>query len=208
MQICHQIKRRQPVNPVDKEDLLYRLFKITELSFIEVKSMFSVPRIVANICLHSWGRSKESTALQRLKKLLQKQHKDVDMKKVGLIISPDHPFLAASPDAFFTCSCHGKFIVEVKCPYSSHGGNIRNAAEKDRNFFLSYCPDTKSYHLKCYHAYYYQVQMQLVTGCQQGFFAVWESNDIVVVSVKPDAALFQKFWRRVPYFSKESCYLN
>lgn len=40
----------------------------------------------------------------------------------------------------------------------------------------------------------------LVTGCQQGFFAVWEPNDIVVVSVKPDAALFSKILEKSAIF--------
>ena len=40
------------------------------------------------------------------------------MRPCGLNKSDQHPFLGASPDAYLSCKCCGKGLIEVKCSYS------------------------------------------------------------------------------------------
>ena len=36
----------------------------------------------------------------------------------GLVISPQYPYLGASPDSFTQCEFGGDGIIEIKCPFS------------------------------------------------------------------------------------------
>ena len=46
------------------------------------------------------------------------QHINWSRQKAGLMVDTDLPFIGASADAITNCECHGKRVVEVKCPYS------------------------------------------------------------------------------------------
>jgi len=76
----------------------------------------------------------------------------------GTMINKKFPFLGASPDGIVNCSCHGKHLVEVKCPYRCCTKGLQEAA-KDPSFFLKDNEGTLG--LDTSHAYYYQVQCQL-----------------------------------------------
>ena len=45
-------------------------------------------------------------------------HKDVKVEPCGLFVIQNKSFLGASPDAVVSCSCCGKGVLEIKCPYS------------------------------------------------------------------------------------------
>lgn len=66
-----------------------------------------------------------------------KIHAGVKVKRAGLFISLTHPYLAASPDGIFQCSCHPteEVVIEVKCPYS-HRDSTLGAAKNDDKFCL------------------------------------------------------------------------
>ena len=67
-----------------------------------------------------WGKDHEKDALkdyeQKMKSLVP--HVNCCIQKAGLLIDIDLPFKGASADAVTSCDCHGKRVVEVKCPYS------------------------------------------------------------------------------------------
>ena len=46
------------------------------------------------------------------------QHINWSRQKAGLMVDTDLPFIGASVDSITNCECHGKRVVEVKCPYS------------------------------------------------------------------------------------------
>jgi hypothetical protein len=70
----------------------------------------------------------------------------------GLFICEKLPFLAASPDGIVKCDCCEPRVLEIKCPYclSSVGKIIEDV------------PYIKDGHLNQNHAYYYQVQTQMI----------------------------------------------
>ena len=65
----------------------------------------------------AWGRNNESTALERYKSEIG--HKDIVVTQLGLWISPDHPFLCASPDAaaYDPLELLPFGFIEIKCPH-------------------------------------------------------------------------------------------
>ena len=47
-----------------------------------------------------------------------KVHSNPKFHMCGLLVMKAHPYISASPDNIFTCSCCGSSCVEYKCPYS------------------------------------------------------------------------------------------
>jgi len=78
---------------------------------------------------------------------------------VGLIISTATPYLAASPDRISSCTCHGKFVLEIKCPFTLRDKSIREHASSpnSKGFCLLLDKVTDNLILNPNHEYYYQV---------------------------------------------------
>lgn len=66
-----------------------------------------------------YGKIHEEKAVDQLFQSVQHLHKNLQKTQAGLVIYDEYPVLGASPDAIFTCDCHGVITVEVKCPYSA-----------------------------------------------------------------------------------------
>ena len=85
---------------------------------------------------------------------------DFVVKSSGLVVNATWPWLAASPDAVARDPQTGDGVVEVKCPFVCGTSHCRGELELS---FVEQCPD--GFRLKKVHAYFYQVQFQLlVTG--------------------------------------------
>lgn len=50
-------------------------------------------------------------------KVSQESHADMSVVECGLVINPEWPHLGASPDGIVQCTCCGKGVLEIKCPY-------------------------------------------------------------------------------------------
>ena len=79
-------------------------------------------------------------------------HNDLMVADSGLVINPQWPFIAATPDGIIDCKCCGKGVLEIKCPYSHCNEGIELAASKDKSFCLKNYED--SLHLDHGHGYY------------------------------------------------------
>ena len=93
---------------------------------------------------------------------------DVNIYPCGIVVSPQSPWLAASPDRKVYCPTlrpkHG--LLEIKCP-------VNRLSE-----CLYLTRDENGVKLKENHNYYYQVMMQLaVTGLQWCHFFVWTPEE-------------------------------
>ena len=101
------------------------------------------------------GRVHESAARDEYTFTLHDDdHHDVTVTETGLHVNAIRPFLGASPDGIVSCSCHGKRLLEIKCPYKYQNGF--NGCFEDKDF-----PLTSQGVLKSSHPYYYQVQLQM-----------------------------------------------
>ncbi|XP_076308585.1 uncharacterized protein LOC143224004 [Tachypleus tridentatus] len=98
------------------------------------------------------------------------QHQQLKVVDSGLHIIPQYPYLGATSDGLVECLCCRKGVLEIKCPHCKRGKSLNEAAE-DGQFCLERIGDKFS--LKKNHAYYYQVQGQmLLTGVNYCDFVV------------------------------------
>ena len=132
------------------------------------ESLLSPPTLCTAPVVH--GRQYESHARNRFT-----QETGLPVTECGLFVSPDHPFLAASPDGLVG----REDLVEVKCPYTARNKFI----VADSNFpFLETSGSELS--LKMSHNYYEQIQGQLfVTKRKMCYFVIYTFADFKVLKV-------------------------
>lgn len=127
-----------------------------------------------------YGRQHEDDALRVYRDGMQNDHNCFELKKSGLVLDPDNPFIGASPDGIFSCSCCGKGVVEVKCPFSCRDKSFSEAVQ-DKTF----CLQEGSFFLKTDHDYHYQIQMQMrLCGVQLCDFIVWGKDGMLQQRIK------------------------
>ena len=102
-----------------------------------------------------YGREMEAVAKKSYTDLVKKYHENLMIYSVGLHINTKCPPLGASPDGIIVCDCHGKGLLERKCPQKYHNG--LEGWQEDKNF-----PLDKSGQVKKDRMYYAQVQGQLL----------------------------------------------
>ena len=64
-----------------------------------------------------YGQQHEADALHIYSNNMKITHPFFELQKSGLVLDTENPFIVASPDGIISCSCHGKGVVEVKCPF-------------------------------------------------------------------------------------------
>jgi len=108
-------------------------------------------------------------------------HINFSSRKCGLVIEVNSPYLAASPDGFMSCDCHGPGVIEIKCPYSCRDGDL-SKLHNNKDFCF-----TAEMKLKTDHKWYSQVQFEMyvcdVLYCD---FVLWTPGDCVVKRVMRD----------------------
>ena len=65
-----------------------------------------------------WGQSHEPAGRKAVQEVLGSIHSNLTIRECGLFVSPEHQYLAASPDCVIECECCGTHLLEVTCPYS------------------------------------------------------------------------------------------
>ena len=71
-----------------------------------------------NLPALEYGRKMEAVAKQKYLEWFNENHRDTSYRECGLFIDKTKQYLGASPDLIVECSCCGKGVVEIKCPYS------------------------------------------------------------------------------------------
>ena len=73
------------------------------------------------------------------------------------------------------CTCCGRGVVEVKCPFKCRTKFFKEAS--DESLFCLNCDANDEFTLKTKHAYYYQLQLQMkLCEVDYGDFVVWRPN--------------------------------
>ena len=119
---------------------------------------------------------------------------DQDVKKCGIVVSSDKPFLACSPDGVINNSS----FLEVKCPFSA----------KDKPITTVTVPylkqDSSGYYLEQTHDYYYQVQGQLYcTGGKKCDFLVYTITDMKFFSIERNNQFINKMVETLQRFFQD-----
>ena len=76
----------------------------------------------------AYGSKNEKKACELYYKTSVKDHDDFEFSESGLIINPKWPVIGASPDGVVSCTCCGKGVLEIKCPYSHQNMYIQDTA--------------------------------------------------------------------------------
>ena len=137
-----------------------------------------------------WGREHEKDALRAFYSLEATKHVDFKLEKAGLFLDKARAYIGASPDALMYCKCHGKAVIEIKCPFNIKDAVIIDSFQKCE--FLTKIND--SIILKSSHKYYTQLNSQMaLAGTKIGYFVVWTKKDILIQQIPED----KKFWMTV-----------
>ena len=100
------------------------------------------------------------------------------------------------------CKCHGKSILEVKCPNNIHNSFIREDINKCS--FLS--TDNGEVTINKGHKYYTQVISQIqLSQSNQGYFIVWTTKDSFVQIVGKMKHIGKKYLLISIFFQKICC---
>ena len=71
-----------------------------------------------------YGQQHEADALRIFTDNMKITYPLFELQKSGLVLDTENPFIGASPDGIISCSCCGKGVVEVKCPFSCRDNKI------------------------------------------------------------------------------------
>ncbi len=64
------------------------------------------------------GIANETHAKEIYKSIMKHRHKSCKFQDPGMTIMAENPFISVSPDLEIECDCHGKGLVQIKCPAS------------------------------------------------------------------------------------------
>jgi len=103
-----------------------------------------------------YGLAMENHVKKVYQSKIAKFHKDLQIEESGLVVSQSHLWIAVSPDLIIQCSCHGRGIVEIKCPDS-----IRNENPNAENYKHLMRDCNNNMVLKQSSEYHYQIQGQM-----------------------------------------------
>ena len=148
-----------------------------------LKTLMIYDPVNSNLPALVYGRNMEKEACKKYQQFLgSKGHVGVKVNLCGLVLSPKHVFLGASPDLVVECQCCGKGLAEIKCPHSFKDSDLSDERPP--------CLD-QNYQLKPSHAYYAQVQGQMaIVGLEWCDFVVYTSKRVIVQRIGFD----QTFW--------------
>ena len=105
-----------------------------------------------------YGIEKEDSAVIQYVNYFTNKGKQIKVHKCGVVVNPNFPWLAASPDRIVLNEDVGYGLIEVKCCYSKKNVTPTDACS-DPGFYCS--SGDGQFSLEEGHEYYSQVQGQL-----------------------------------------------
>lgn len=146
------------------------------------------------------GRKFECVTFDDLSSCLPLTHTNATLNKVGMHISLEQPWLAASADGQVSCQCHGTGVLEIKCPY-----NFRNSTACEMLSDQTRCCLDSAGALKERHPYYTQVQMQMhiydVSFC---IFVVRAGDELCIDTVQRNSAFLEDAVPKLEHFWEQN----
>lgn len=112
------------VSQIPKDWYTYRAGRITSTKFhhatptdkiskTDLNDIMQYKRTELNVPSVLWGKNMEETARQAYTAYMSQSHPDFSISSCGLVVR----HLGSSPDGIARCTCCGKGVVEIKCPY-------------------------------------------------------------------------------------------
>ena len=134
------------------------------------------------------GIATEYHAKKKYLQLSKKQHKNMQSNDPGMRISITHPYISVTPDLEIECSCHGKGLVEINCPFTLIG---KKPSHENYKHLIKHGDASR---LKKTSEYYYQIQGQMaVTRRSYADFFVFTTGGFHVERIMFD----ESFWLQI-----------
>jgi hypothetical protein len=73
-------------------------------------------------------------------------HPGFTTTKAGFVVSLEQPSLAASPDGYIKCKCHGIGVIEVKCCWSHRNEKMSDIIDSRNDFYLLHNTKDQEYY--------------------------------------------------------------
>ena len=142
-----------------------------------------------------WGILQERSTNEQYLKSKQKESPNISTTSTGLVISINHPWLAASPDGLVYDPTEDPpyGVMEFKNPYSVRDVALREAATKVKGFCLQYNSDIDKLQLKKNHDYFYQIHCTMYCTQRKWCDLVVRIQDMYIERIYYD----NNFWTTV-----------
>ena len=149
----------------------------------------------------------EQVAIDKYEETLKNKHTNFQVRKCGLFVNDQFPYLAASPDALVSCDCCGSGVVEVKCPFIYRDRNPCEIHDVDQNFLggkhsssNSVCPKNLKRNHKHYSQIIGQIHLAKVGYCD---FLVWTTKGLHIERIEANKNYFENMEPKLKgYFIK------
>lgn len=117
------------------------------------------------------------------------KHDDFVYSECGLIINPNLPYFAGSPDGLLHCSCHGDGCLEVNCLNITEIDTLDDYLTRKPNNMFNKCGD--QYAIERSHELFYRIQLQINLNCSKYCDCIiWTPQKSIIVKVFADT----NFW--------------
>ena len=144
------------------------------------------------------GIASEIHAKAKYKSVIRTKHKNCVFRNPGMTVMLEQQFISVSPDMVITCDCHGKGLVEIKCPATLIG-----KVPSDTNYKHLEVVDGELC-LKKSSEYYFQVQGQMaVIGVNYCDFFVFSFAGFALVRVEFDCFFWNILVESFVWFWKQ-----
>ena len=205
-----EITKEQSVAP---SWMIHRAGRVTASVCFRVAKMQNSKSLIKSIMQYKpafvskyteYGKSMENKGKFAFVSEHKDRHQDFICSESGLVVSAETPFLGATPDGLVSCSCYGKAVLELKCPFTCKNGF--EGWQEDTNF-----PLDKDFNMKQHHLYYYQIQLQIdLCGVDFGYFYVYSPAEKAGLSciVQRNAEFISTLKTKLMQNSRHSCCLT
>lgn len=124
----------------------------------------------------------KNKAIQSYIRNVDLNHENALYKECGLIINPELPYFAGSPDGLVSCTCHGDGCVDSKYLKSlTSDASLEALTQKPNNVFNK---RGNLYALEETHELFYRAQLQInLTGLKYCDFIIWSQQKAIAVRV-------------------------
>lgn len=144
-----------------------------------------------NVSAIKWGRKNESKARQAYINKFQHWHKNFKVTEHGLMVYSELNFIRGSPDGIVHCSCHGRRLLEIKCPWSARTMTVLEAVINQKIKYLEQQNGRFVLKQGTKDGYYEQVQgLMGMMNIKDANLVVWTEKDMVTVHIPFNSDFF------------------
>lgn len=144
----------------------------------------------------------KKSIIQQYIKELEIIHENFMYMECGLIIAPQNPYFAGSPDGLVCCACHGDGCIKTKYLKTLQSdASLEFMTRKPNNILNRH---GSQYSLEKTHEFFYQAQLQInLTDLKYCDFVIWSRQKAISVRVTADDEFWEVAMHKALSFHKQ-----